>query len=85
MLKVSGVFAQSMVTLLIVSDQDIASTIQGDALLARGGWLEMSKVEGGCVWKHENKDVWLSSLEGFYLPAKRTEPAQQPDVLTSGK
>jgi len=59
MLKVSGVFAQSMVTLLIVSDQDIASTIQGDALLARGGWLEMSKVEDGRVWKYENKDVWL--------------------------
>ena len=59
MLKVSGVFAQSMVTLLIVSDQDIASTIQGDALLARGGWLEESKIEDGRVWKHENKDVWL--------------------------
>ena len=59
MLKVSGVLAQSMVTLLIVSDQDIASTIQGDALLARGGWLEMSKVEDGRVWKYENKDVWL--------------------------
>ena len=59
MLKVSGVFAQSMLTLLIVSDQDIASTIQGDALLARGGWLEMSKVEDGRVWKYENKDVWL--------------------------
>ena len=59
MLKVSGVFAQSMVTLLIVSDQDIASTIQGDALLARGGWVEKSKVEDGRVWNHENKDVWL--------------------------
>ena len=34
-----------MVTLLMVSELDIASTIQGDALLTRGGWHEMPKVE----------------------------------------
>ena len=57
-----------MVTLLLVSEPDIASTIQGDALLARGGWVEMSNVEGGRVWKHENKDVWLWWFgEGFLM------------------
>ena len=48
-----------MVTLLLVSERDIASTIQGDALLARGGWLECDAVEGGAVWRHEKQDVWL--------------------------
>jgi D-aminoacyl-tRNA deacylase len=48
-----------MVTLLIVSEPDIASTIQGDALLKRGGWIEIEDVEGGRVWKHEIKGVYL--------------------------
>ena len=48
-----------MVTLLIVSEPDIASTIQGDALLARGGWSHRDAVEGGRVWQHECGDVWL--------------------------
>ena len=48
-----------MVTLLIVSEPDIASTIQGDALLARGGWSHCDAVEGGKVWQHECGDVWL--------------------------
>ena len=48
-----------MVTLLLVSELDIASTIQGDALLARGGWVECDTVEGGAVWRHEKQDVWL--------------------------
>ena len=59
MLKGRGAFAQAMVTLLIVSDTDIASTIQGDALLARGGWVKRDTVEGYCVWKHKLKEVWL--------------------------
>ena len=59
MLKGRGAFAQAMVTLLIVSDTDLASTIQGDALLARGGWAEMDTVEGYRVWKHKLKGVWL--------------------------
>ena len=59
MLKDDGPFAQVMVTLLIVSEPDIASTIQGDALLNRGNWNEMDTVEGGRVWKHEIKDVCL--------------------------
>ena len=37
----------SVNTLLIVSEPDIASTIQGDALLLRGGWHEEGEVEGG--------------------------------------
>ena len=57
-----------MVTLLIVSEPDIASTIQGDALLARGGWSEREDVEGGSVWQHECEDVWLWWLsEGFLM------------------
>ena len=59
MLKGRGVFAPPMVTLLIVSNLDIASTIQGDALLARGGWSKMDSIEDGRVWKHQVKDVWL--------------------------
>jgi len=56
-----------MVTLLIVSNLDIASTIQGDALLARGGWSEMDSVEGGRVWKHQVKEVWLWWFENRFL------------------
>ena len=59
MLKGRGVFALPMVTLLLVSNLDIASTIQGDALLARGGWSKMDSIEDGRVWKHQVKDVWL--------------------------
>ena len=53
-----------MTTLLIVSAPDIASTIQGDALLARGGWNSTEDIEGCSVWKHEKSDVhlwWLAS------------------------
>lgn len=59
MLKASGRFGRMMVTLLIVSELDIASTIQGDAILARGGWSERENVEGCNVWQHECEDVWL--------------------------
>jgi len=59
MLKGRGVVAWPMVTLLVVSKPDIASTIQGDAILARGGWSEMEPIEGGRVWKHQRKEVWL--------------------------
>ncbi len=47
------------VTLLIVSAPDIGSTIQGDALLARGGWLEQEKVECGRTWMHQSAQVHL--------------------------
>ena len=57
-----------MVTLLIVSELDIASTIQGDALLARGGWSHRDEVEGGKVWQHECGHVWLWWFgEGFLM------------------
>ncbi|MEE2759017.1 MAG: D-aminoacyl-tRNA deacylase [Candidatus Thermoplasmatota archaeon] len=56
-----------MVTLLIVSAPDIASTIQGDALLSRGNWNTCSPVEGGAVWKHENNDVCLWWFENRVL------------------
>ena len=49
----------SMAVLLIVSETDIASTIQGDALLARGGWSERETVEQCRVWQHEQGGVWL--------------------------
>nr|MBC8518476.1 D-aminoacyl-tRNA deacylase [Euryarchaeota archaeon] len=48
-----------MITLLIVSEPDIASTIQGDALLARGGWTEVTTVENGRSWAHDRKPVHL--------------------------
>ncbi len=49
----------SMAVLLIVSEPDIASTIQGDAVLARGGWSECEPVEKYRVWQHERENVWL--------------------------
>ena len=52
-----------MVTLLIVSEPDLASTIQGDALLNRGGWRESIEVEGCKCWTHTDRPVhiwWLS-------------------------
>jgi len=48
-----------MVTLLIVSKPDLASTIQGDALLGRGGWNEAGQVEGGKCWIHAEKPVHI--------------------------
>ena len=51
--------ASTMVTLLIVSAPDIASVIQGDALLARGGWMPCKPIEGGDVWQHARADVCL--------------------------
>ncbi len=51
--------AIAMVTLLIVSAPDIASVIQGEALLARGGWEPRESVEEGKVWVHKNADVCL--------------------------
>lgn len=48
-----------MVTLLIASAPDIASTIQGDALLARGGWTEVGTIEGGAHYAHANGQVHL--------------------------
>ena len=59
MLKASDRFGEMMVTLLIVSELDIASTIQGDALLERGGWSKREDVEEGNVWQHDCEDVWL--------------------------
>lgn len=48
-----------MTTLLIVSEPDIASVIQGEALLARGGWEAVGEVEGGAVHRHARADVHL--------------------------
>ena len=57
----------SMVTLLMVSEQDIASTIQGDALLARGGWIEKDAIGGERIWKHTEKDVWIWWIDKRFL------------------
>ena len=59
MLNTNDPLASTMVTLLIVSAPDIASVIQGDALLARGGWTPCEPIEGGDVWQHERADVCL--------------------------
>lgn len=59
MLNTNDILPVSMVTLLIVSEPDIASTIQGDALLARGGWSSCEPVENGDVWVHDNAEVYL--------------------------
>ena len=56
-----------MVTLLIVSEPDIASKIQGDALISRGGWDESHEVEGGKSWSHKSSPVHLWSYPGKVL------------------
>ncbi len=55
------------VSLLIVSQPDIASTVQGDALLARGGWTEVATVENGRSWAHNSKPVHLWWFPGRIL------------------
>jgi D-aminoacyl-tRNA deacylase len=55
------------VSLLVVSDSDIGSTIQGDVLLARGGWIEMDSVEGGRVWHHSKSPVHLWWRDELHL------------------
>ena len=47
------------ISLLVVSDLDVGSTIQGDVLLSRGGWIEMDSVDGGRVWHHSRSSVHL--------------------------
>ena len=47
------------ISLLVVSDQDIASTVQGEALLARGDWNESLPVDGGRVWHHSSAPVHI--------------------------
>ena len=49
----------SSISLLVVSDLDVGSTVQGDALLNRGGWKEMDSVDGGRVWHHSRSSVHL--------------------------
>ncbi|MEE3030223.1 MAG: hypothetical protein VX331_03325, partial [Candidatus Thermoplasmatota archaeon] len=49
----------SSISLLVVSDLDVGSTVQGDALLNRGGWKEMDSVDGGRVWHHSSSSVHL--------------------------
>ena len=48
-----------MITLLIVSEPDIASTIQGEALLRRGVWNEEGEIEGGNSWSHQSAPVHM--------------------------
>ena len=47
------------ISLLVVSEPDIGSTVQGDVLLARGGWEESEPVDGGRVWHHSLAPVHL--------------------------
>ena len=56
------------VSLLVVSDADIGSTIQGTALLARGGWDEHTPVDEGRVWRHRSNrvDLWWRKDSHLY-------------------
>jgi len=56
-----------MITLLIVSESDIASRIQGDALISRGGWKHEDEIEGGQIWSHNNSLVYLWRYPGRVL------------------
>ena len=47
------------ISLFVVSNQDIGSTIQGQVLLSRDGWLEKEAVQGGRVWHHSRAAVHL--------------------------
>ena len=49
----------SSISLLVVSNLDIGSTIQGQVLLDRGGWIEKNPVGGGKVWHHSRSLVHL--------------------------
>ena len=56
------------VSLLVVSESDIGSTVQGRALLARGGWDEDTAVDGGRVWRHRSNrvDLWWRNQPHLY-------------------
>ena len=56
------------VSLLVVSDIDIGSTVQGAALLARGGWVEHTPVDEGRVWRHQSNrvDMWWRKQPHLY-------------------
>jgi D-aminoacyl-tRNA deacylase len=55
------------ISLLIVSNQDIGSTIQGQVLLSRDGWLEKEAVQGDRVWHHSRAPVHLWWREESHL------------------
>jgi D-aminoacyl-tRNA deacylase len=44
--------APKPITLLIVSDPDVGSTVQGKALLTRPGWTESEEINGDRTWRH---------------------------------
>ena len=64
-LKAAARSSQVMPTLIIVSRDDEASTVQGDALLALGGWVSGPVVEGGQSWSQGDVHLWW--WPGFVL------------------
>ena len=48
------------ISLIVVSDLDIASTVQVEALIERGGWNCIGEVEGDERWQHrsERAEIW---------------------------
>ena len=53
------------ITLIIVSGGDIASVVQGEALLELGQWRSGSEVEQQASWSLENVRIWWR--DGFVL------------------
>ena len=55
------------ITLIVVSNSDIGSTVQGAALLSRDGWREDESVNGGKVWHHSSSPIHLWWRDELHL------------------
>ncbi len=67
MLKVNARIGLNMGVLLMVSEQDIASVIQGEAVLGRSKWIEIGAIENCRAWKHFQKDIWIWWIKSGFL------------------
>ena len=62
----------SSISLLVVSNLDIGSTIQGQVLLDRGGWIEKNPVGGGKVWHHSrSRKNFQKKMFDFFKDEKK--------------
>ena len=67
MLKVKVCLGLRMGVLLMVSEADIASVIQGEAILARSKWVEVEPVENCRAWKHIQENIWIWWIKNGFL------------------
>jgi D-aminoacyl-tRNA deacylase len=74
-----------VVTLIIVADDDIASTIQAEVLLERGGWESSPRVSDCPVWSNGAARLWWRPARALWDDSLdvewRTNTGEEPQEL----